>query len=184
MTNHVHLLVSSADADSPSLLMKHLAQRHVQRINRAQGRTGTLWEGRFRSSLVQQERYLFACYRYIELNPVRAGMVTHPEDYEWSSYRSNAGLDRSPVVKAHEAYRGLGESDFQRGRAYRAMLPASPREDDVHEIRAATNAGFAIGDDAFKARMARILGRRVLPGSRGRPPAHIADKNGTDPLNE
>lgn len=86
MTNHVHLLLSPVREDGPSLLMKHLGQRYVQYINKTYRRSGTLWEGRFRSSIVQERGYLLRCYRYIELNPVRAGMVRHPRDYRWSSY--------------------------------------------------------------------------------------------------
>src|SRR4051812_23176241 len=88
MTNHVHLLLTPDEAEGPGLLMKHLGQRYVQHVNRAYGRSGTLWEGRFRSCLTQSEDYLLACQRYIELNPVRAGMVRHPRDYRWSSYHA------------------------------------------------------------------------------------------------
>jgi len=90
MTNHVHLLLTPAREDGPSLLMKHLGQRYVQYVNRTYRRSGTLWEGRFRSSIVQERGYLLRCHRYIELNSVRAGMVMHPRDYCWSSYCSNA----------------------------------------------------------------------------------------------
>lgn len=102
MTNHVHLLVTPARADSVSLMMKHLGQRYVQYINRTYRRTGTLWEGRFRSCLAQDEGYALACYRYIELNPVRAGMVEHPAEYPWSSYRANAQGERNVVIMPHE----------------------------------------------------------------------------------
>jgi len=90
MTNHVHLLISSPHTDAPGALMKALGQRYVQYVNRTYKRSGTLWEGRFRSCLTQEEAYVLACQRYIELNPVRAGMVEHPADYCWSSYRANA----------------------------------------------------------------------------------------------
>src|SRR4029077_13124837 len=89
MTNHVHLLVTPHAADSCALMMKNVSQRHVQRINRRLGRTGTLWEGRFYSCPVATDRYVLACYRYVELNPQRAGMVAHPADYRWSSYQEN-----------------------------------------------------------------------------------------------
>ena len=89
MTNHVHLMLTPSQPDSASLLMKHLGQRYVQYINRTYHRSGTLWEGRFRSCLAQDQNYVLICYRYIELNPVRAGMVVDPGDYPWSSYRAN-----------------------------------------------------------------------------------------------
>jgi hypothetical protein len=103
MTNHVHLLLTPARTDSVGLLMKHLGQRYVQYINRSYRRSGTLWEGRFRSCLAQSEDYVLACYRYIELNPVRANMVAHPRDYRFSSYRANAEGDAdsgSPRIRS------------------------------------------------------------------------------------
>ena len=95
MTNHVHLLVTPKQAESAGQLMKRLGQRYVQYVNRTYRRSGTLWEGRFRSCLTQDDEYLLRCYRYIELNPVRAGMVSHPAEYPWSSYQVNGqGVDK------------------------------------------------------------------------------------------
>jgi putative transposase len=104
MTNHVHLLLTPARQDSAALLMKHLGQRYVQYINRCYRRSGTLWEGRFRSCLTQSEDYVLACYRYIELNPVRANMVQHPADYSWSSYRANGDGRANPLLTPHAEY--------------------------------------------------------------------------------
>ena len=114
MTNHVHLLMTAAKDDGPSLLMKHLGQRYVQYVNRLYGRSGTMWEGRFRSSIVQQRAYLLRCHRCIELNPVRAGMVSHPAEYRWSSYRANAGHTTSSLVTPHAEYLALGNTDQER----------------------------------------------------------------------
>ena len=108
MTNQVHLLLTPSRADSAGSLMKGLGQRYVQYINRTYRRSGTLWEGRFRSCLVQDEDYLLACYRYIEMNPLRAGMVAHPVGYRWSSYRENAQAEQRTLTKPHGAYEGLG----------------------------------------------------------------------------
>ena len=99
MTNHAHLLVTPERSNSASLMMKHLGQRYVQYINRAYRRTGTLWEGRFRSCLAQNEGYVLACYRYIELNPVRANIVEHPADYPWSSFRANAQGAKDVLIR-------------------------------------------------------------------------------------
>src|SRR5574342_1025816 len=114
MTNHVHLLITPRDAIGCALLMKHLAQRHAKRINGKQGRTGTLWEGRPYSGLVASDEYALACYRYIELNPVRAGMVDHPAKYRWSSYAANLGSDLHSFVRPHPALVALAMEEQRR----------------------------------------------------------------------
>lgn len=161
MTNHVHLLLTPHRDDGPSLLMKHLGQRYVQFINRTYRRSGTLWEGRFRSSLVQRDGYLLKCQRYIELNPVRAGMVRHPRDYAWSSHRVNAEHQPSTLIVPHQEYVGLGESPQQRASAYRRSFRFELDPADLREIRLAANGGFALGNARFKAEIAEMLGRRV-----------------------
>lgn len=118
MTNHVHLLITPQKENSASLLMKHLGQRYVQYINKEYKRSGTLWEGRFKSCLAQSENYVLACYRYIEMNPVRANMVDHPEKYPWSSYLINAEKKESKLITAHAEYLGLGGSEIKRKHAY------------------------------------------------------------------
>jgi putative transposase len=145
MTNHVHLLLTPHVPDGCSLLMKHLGQCHVQRINRRLGRTGTLWEGRFRSCLVPSERYILACYRYIDLNPVRAGMVGAPDEYRWSSYALNAGGSGLDFVEPHEVYEALGDDAPQRASAYRDLCRAEPPEKLIDEIRKATRVGCVAG---------------------------------------
>jgi putative transposase len=122
MTNHVHLLVSVADGGSAGRLMKALGQRYVQYVNRSYKRSGTLWEGRFRSCLTQEEAYLLTCQRYIELNPVRAGMVDHPAEYPWSSYRANAQGEADALVKPHSLYEALGCDAARREAAYRELF--------------------------------------------------------------
>jgi putative transposase len=161
MTNHVHLLVTPSETDSASLLMKHLGQRYVQYVNRNYGRSGTLWEGRFKSSLVQQDGYLLKCQRYIELNPVRAGMVLHPGDYPWSSYRASGDLRPSAFLTPHGAYLALGERPEQRAEAYRRLVQCELNDEDLKEIRSAANGGFALGNQDFKAEIGAILGKRV-----------------------
>lgn len=172
MTNHVHLLLTPLHATSCGSLMKHVGQLYSQYVNRTYERTGTLWEGRFRSCLVQSDEYLLACYRYIESNPVRAGMVAHPRQYSWSSYRVNAEGEASGLVIQHEEYVRLGRNASDRCRAYRALFDSVPGFDRSDEIRQATNGNFALGNGAFRRKMAAMLGRRVEPAKAGRPARH------------
>jgi putative transposase len=144
MSNHVHMLITPQASDSCALLMKNLGQRYVQIVNKRLGRTGTLWEGRFKSCVVTSEAYVLACYRYIELNPVRAGMVDAPGKYLWSSYSANAegGLD---LLTSHPAYDALGTGAEQRMNAYRALCESAPPQPIVDEIRKATRIGCVAG---------------------------------------
>jgi len=169
MTNHVHLLLSTDQPAAAGALMKALAQRFVQSINRSYRRSGTLWEGRFRSCLVQDETYLLTCQRYIELNPVRAGMVLHPAEYRWSSYRSNAQGEANPILQPHTLYQALGQDPDARQTAYRELFRDQLDPGLVDEIRKATNGNFALGNQRFAAQIATMLGRRVTPAKAGRP---------------
>jgi len=169
MTNHVHLLLTPQRADSASLLMKHLGQRYVQYINRTYRRSGTLWEGRFRSCLTQSEEYVLACYRYIELNPVRAGMVNQPKDYRWSSYHANALGKAGNLIVPHHEYLRLGRNDEARLLAYRALFKAHLDEEIVGQIRNATNGNYALGSERFQREIETALGRRARRGQAGRP---------------
>ena len=169
MTNHVHLLLSADRADAGGALMKALGQRYVQYVNRVYRRSGTLWEGRFRSCLVQEEGYLLGCQRYIELNPVRANMVAHPAEYRWSSYRANAQGEVNALVQPHALYRSLGGSAVTRQAAYRELFRHELEPGLVDEIRRATNGNFALGCERFANAVAEMIGRRVRPGQSGRP---------------
>jgi putative transposase len=145
MTNHVHLLLTPHAGDSCALLMKNLGQRYVQSVNRRLERTGTLWEGRFRSCLVSKESYVLACYRYIELNPVRAAMVGDPAQYRWSSHAANAEGRGDSIVSSHAAYDALGTGDTERAAAYRRLFECALPTMVVDEIRKATRVGHAVG---------------------------------------
>jgi len=169
MTNHVHLLVSTESSEGVGALMKSLGQRYVQYVNRRYRRSGTLWEGRFRSCLTQDEGYLLACQRYIELNPVRAGMVEHPGEYCWSSYGANAQGEDSPLIVPHNLYLSLAGDPASRQAAYRELFRYSLKPGLVDSIRKATNGNFALGDARFGDQIATMLGRRVQPGRSGRP---------------
>jgi putative transposase len=169
MTNHVHLLLTPATADSAGQLMKRLGQRYVQYVNRTYRRSGTLWEGRYRSCIAQHEGYVLACYRYIEMNPVRAGMVDQPGHYPWSSFSLNAHGDDQAWLTPHPQYLALAGSENDRREAYRALFKDRLDAGLVDQIRQATNGNFALGNDRFKAEIAAALGRRVQPGRAGRP---------------
>ena len=169
MTNHVHLLVTPATERGAGRLMKGLGFRYVQYVNRTYGRTGTLFEGRFRSSLIEGDRYLLACQRYIELNPVRAGLVADPGAYPWSSYRANALGAPDPLLTPHPLYVGLAETEEARRAAYRDLFAGAITEDMLTEIRTATHGGFALGGERFQREIAVMLGRRTWRGRPGRP---------------
>ena len=145
MSNHVHLLVTPRRADGVALLMKQLGQCYVQRVNKKLGRTGTLWEGRFHSCLVRSDRYALACYRYIDLNPVRAAMVDQPARYSWSSYGLNASGEARGMLTAHPAYLALGSDGTQRSRAYQQLCQDPLPMTELEDIRKATSVGCVVG---------------------------------------
>jgi putative transposase len=160
MTNHTHLLITAKHARSPARMMQALGGRYVRYFNDRHGRTGTLWEGRYRSTLIDSEQYFLRCSRYIEANPVRAGLVNSPGDYLWSSFRSNAEGRPDPLVRPHPAYLALGQSVSTRREAYGALFgtPLAPPELDV--IRRATNRGVVLGFDDRRAKLERRPGLR------------------------
>lgn len=169
MTNHVHLLLSSSNATGPSVLMRRLGQHYVQYFNRRHARTGTLWEGRFRSCLVEDERYLLICQRYIELNPVRANMVCDPGQYRWSSYHANAyGLDDG-LVTPHLIYAGLGKHEHERRAAYQDLFRDVFPDQLLDRIRRAGNSNKPLGPASFIEEVARASGQPVGLERRGRP---------------
>jgi len=149
MTNHVHISATPHSHDSLSKMMKAVNQRYVAYINKAYNRTGTLWEGRFKSCLMQDVNYIITCQRYIELNPVRAGMVEFPGGYRWSSYRGNAEGKKDALLMQHKVYLSLGNDPTARASAYRALFDMPFAPEDLHRIRTATNHNFAIGNKEF-----------------------------------
>ncbi len=175
MTNHVHLLLTPEKADSAALMMKHLGQRYVQYVNRTYRRSGTLWEGRFRSCLTQSESYVLACYRYIELNPVRAAMVNRPDDYRWSSYHANAKGKADRLIAPHAEYLRLAPDETDRREAYRTLFKAHFDAVKLDEIRKSTNGNFALGSERFKKEIEVALGRCARRGRPGRPRREVGD---------
>ena len=169
MTNHVHLLVTQQQAFGVSFLMQRLAQRYVRSVNRRYRRSGTHREGRYRAGLVETDRYLLTCMRNIELNPIRAGMVTHPAEYAWSSYRHNAQGMTDPVVIPHPLYQQLVASPRSRCMAYRGLFASSIEPDQLDDIRHTVNQELVPGSGPFKRQIECMLRRQVSEKPKGRP---------------
>ncbi|ODS64428.1 MAG: hypothetical protein ABS41_03005 [Arenimonas sp. SCN 70-307] len=169
MTNHVHLLVTPQEDGATSRMMQQLGTRYVRYFNACHQRTGTLWEGRFRSCLVGSDDYLLACQRYIELNPVRAGMVPHPGMYRWSSYHFNAQGRIDPLVQPHPVYLALAADANERWRAYRALVAEGITDQQRDALTRSTNQGRAWGSPSFQLQIGQLLGRVASTRARGRP---------------
>jgi len=169
MTNHVHLLASARGPHGLSCMMQHLGRRFVQYINHVYRRSGTLWEGRFKASLVDTETYFLRCCRYIECNPVRAGMVGDPADYRWSSYRTHALGGPDKLVSSHEQYERLGQNAEERQGAYRELFRSELQPKQIEEVRNTVNKGWPLGNERFKDEIERALRRAARPPKRGRP---------------
>jgi putative transposase len=167
MTNHVHLLVTPQTENAISKVMQSVGRYYVQYFNYTYQRTGTLWEGRYRATLLDTDQYLLTCYRYIELNPVRAEMVEDPASYRWSSYGFNAQGMPDPLVVPHALYWKLGHDPQERQAAYRALFRGQLDESALAEIREATNKAWLLGNDRFRAAIERQLNRRPAPRPRG-----------------
>jgi putative transposase len=148
--------------------MQSVGRRYVGRFNSIYRRTGTLWEGRYRATVVDSRSYLFECYRYIELNPVRAGLAEYPRDYRWSSYSANAHGTHDDLITPHEEFVALGKDPDERHAAYRAMFATELSERILTEIRLATNHAWALGSAPFRAELARHGSRRPQPMWAGR----------------
>ncbi len=169
MTNHVHLLVGADEVGAVSRMMQALGRRYVRAFNARYERTGTLWEGRYKSCLVDGDRYLLACLRYIELNPVRAAMVAHPCDYRWSSVHGHLGLRRDPRLTLHPGYLALGPDASVRAAAYRRLLLGGLSNDVVADIRRHMQQERALGSPAFQDMVEKALNRPVAVRAPGRP---------------
>lgn len=177
MSNHIHLLATPDSEHSISKVFQSVGRKYVQYFNRTYQRTGTLWEGRYRATVVDSEAYLLTLMRYIELNPVRAGMVAHPRDYAWSSYARNADGGEganADWVKSHEVYRAIAGDPHERLRAYRALFDAAINNADLERIRDCTHKGWALGDARFTAEIERSTGRQSDSKGVGRP--RLADQ--------
>jgi putative transposase len=169
MTNHVHMLITPLVDQGISRMMQALGRRYVSYINKTHQRTGTLWEGRFKSSLIDSDQYLLTCMRYIELNPVRASMVKHPSQYKWSSYQANAWGQKNELLKEHFLYTQLGDSSAEREQAYRDLFLGHIDSETVHQIREALNHEIVLGPAKFQDLIETMTNRPSRLCKRGRP---------------
>ncbi len=178
MTNHVHLLVGADAPGAVSLMMQAVGRRYVRAFNARHGRTGTLWEGRYKSCLVDSDRYLLACLRYIELNPVRAAMVQWPWEHRWSSVHVHLGLRPTSRITPHSGYLALGHDPDSRAAAYRALLLEPLIPEQVESIRVHLRQERALGSPRFQAMVEKALQRPACVRPAGRPRTHReADSN-------
>lgn len=169
MPNHLHLLATPQDDTGLSRMMQWVGRHYVPYFNKKYQRTGTLWEGRYRATVIDSERYFLVCSRYIELNPVRAGLVSDPMQYQWSSLAHHIGVRSDPLVNDHMLYWALGNTPFDRELAYRNLIDLGLAADEANKITQATIKGWALGSDQFKATIGKLTVRRVTPAKRGRP---------------
>jgi putative transposase len=169
MSNHVHLLATPETADGIPQMMQAVGRRYVRFFNRRQARTGTLWEGRYRSTIIQAERYLLACMVYIDLNPVRAGMVDAPESYPWSSHGHYVSGRPDRLVTPHPIWWELGNTPFAREAAYRELVHAGLSGAQQQALTDSALRGWALGDAAYVADLQRRTERRVSMAKAGRP---------------
>ena len=169
MTNHVHLLLTPPQPQEVPGLMISLGRRYVQYINRTYRRTGTLWDSRYKSSLVQEETYLLVCQRYIELNPVRAAMVDDPANYRWSRYRGNALGQPDGLLTAHPLYLALGTDEASRQAVYRTLFRQRLDAEALGDIRLAVRQNQPLGNARFLDTIERMTGQRREAKPRGRP---------------
>lgn len=169
MGNHFHLLASPSDLTGLAKMMQWLGRFYVPYFNQKYSRSGTLWQGRFKAAVIDSERYLLLCSRYIELNPVRAGMSATPGEYRWSSYRHHIGAVQDPLITEHSLYWSLGNTPFAREAAYQHLIEETISAKDAGTLTDATLKGWAVGSDAFKAAIEKDVQQRVRPAKAGRP---------------
>ncbi len=169
MPNHIHLLVSPSDTSGLGRMMQWIGRHYVPYFNRKYQRVGTLWQGRYKTTVIDAEQYFMTCSRYIELNPVRAGIVFHPVDYPWSSYEHHIGVKSDALITDHSLYWALGNTPFDREAAYRELVDLGLTAHEITTLNEATLKGWALGSEKFKLRLERQANRRVSPAKRGRP---------------
>jgi putative transposase len=169
MTNHIHILATPTDKQAISRMMQYMGRRYVPYINHLYGTSGSIWEGRYKASLINDEQYLLTCMRYIELNPVRADMTRGPGQYHWSSYQCNALGKKNALITPHLLYLKLGRTGAQRREAYRDLFKAHLDKDVVKNINAAWQTGTPLGNEYFKEKIEQKLKTKVGQARRGRP---------------
>lgn len=170
MPDHLHLLVSPTDDTGLGKMMQWVGRHYVPYFNNKYDRSGTLWQGRFRATVIESEPYFLACSRYIESNPVRAGLVQEAVDYPWSSFSHHAGVKPDPLITDHPLFWALGNTPFDREVAYKELMNQGLASREIEAISQATLKGWPLGSEKFKTMLARQTNRRVTPAKRGRPP--------------
>lgn len=170
MTNHVHFLVTPDRKDALPRFVQHIGWRYVRYFNFRYQRSGTLWKGRYKASLVDSEAYVLTCYLYIEINPVHAGMVANPSEYRRSSHRHNALGAADEVVVPHELYIALGADTSSHCRVYRDLFSGVFDSVTLHTVRESLNQELVLGNDRFREYIEKALARRASPSRRARPP--------------
>lgn len=169
MSNHFHLLATPQTATALPQMMQAVGRRYVRLFNDSHGRSGTLWEGRYKSTVIQSDRYLLACMVYIDLNPVRAGLVAQPQDYPWSGYGYYVGLCSDKLIAPHSLYWSLGNTPFAREVAYVELARAGVSQEQQSALTQSALSGWALGDDGFVAELQKKTVRRVARAALGRP---------------
>ena len=163
MTNHVHILATATEEKGISRLIQAMGRYYVRYINKTYNRTGSLWEGRYKSTVIDSEKYFLTVSRYIELNPVRAMMVEHPSEYPWSSYHFNALNKEVQLIRPHSVYIGLGKNKTQRREVYQKLFEQLIPDYTLQEIRDAINKAWVLGDERYKQQIEKQAGRRAFP---------------------
>ena len=169
MPDHIHFALTPSDEQGLSKMMQHIGRYYVPYFNHKYQRGGSLWQGRFKATVLQAESYFLPCSVYIETNPVRAGLVSETADYPWSSYQHHAGQRLDPLVSDHPIFWALGNTPFQREANYKEMIAASVSAKQIDVLTEATNKGWLLGTTDFKVDMAKLVERRIEPAKPGRP---------------
>ncbi len=169
MPSHVHLLATPSNTDSISRVTQSIGRNYVQYFNECIGGSGTIWEGRYRATVVDSKNYLLTCSRYIESYPVRGGLVKKEADYRWSSYAHNALGKVEEMISAHQEYLKLGNSDKERANAYRALFKQNLCSQTVELITESALKGWVLGDSKFARKIEKLSGRRAFQLPKGRP---------------
>lgn len=173
LPEQVHLLATPSDVTGLGRMMQWVGRQYVPYFNNKYGRAGTLWQGRYKATVLDADRYFLACSRYIEMAPALAGLVSAATDYGWSSYAHHVGAKPDPLITDHAVYWALGNTPFAREAAYRSLTEQALTEKEIAELRDATLKGWALGSEQFKDRLEKSIQRRVSPARRGRPPKKL-----------
>jgi putative transposase len=169
MPNHFHLLVTPFDAKGMGKMIQRIGRYYVPYFNKKYQRVGSLWQGRYKATVIDSEQYFMTCSRYIESNPVRANMVGNPADYPWSSYPHHIGVKADTLITEHSLYWSLGNTPFEREASYKELVDQALSDDAIATLSATTAKGWILGGDKFKAAMEQQIKRRVSPNKKGRP---------------